>query len=79
LGGGGGSKYEYVFCRSQQRNCRFTLTELNETKTKTNDNAGTLQIGITEAEKIDSNFCVSNKRTKSGKENSSEWKRDKKW
>lgn len=45
-----------VSCGSQHGKCGFTLTELNETKTKTDDNIAILQIGIREKKKIQSYF-----------------------
>jgi hypothetical protein len=45
-----------VLCGSEHCKCGFTLTELNETKTKTDDNTAILQKGIKEKKKIQSYF-----------------------
>jgi len=45
-----------VSCGSQHCKCGFTFTELNETKTKTNDNTAILQIVKREKKKIQSYF-----------------------
>jgi len=68
-----------VSCVSQHCKRGFTLTELIETRTKTDDNTAILQIGTGEKKKIQSYFLVSYKRTKETKTNNSEWERDKKW
>jgi len=68
-----------VSCGRQHCKCGFTLTELTESRTKTNDNTAILQIGIGEKKKIQSYFLVSYERTKEKKTNNSEWERDKKW